>query len=72
MTSTLKGAVLFANNGEKDPLIKKVHHPNPKSKFDWFDAVEKIDVTTPYAKQVWTTEVIKRDKLFLDKLGVSL
>ena len=40
--------------------------------FDWFDAVEKVDVTTPYAKQVWTTEVIERDKLFLEKLGVDL
>ncbi len=40
--------------------------------FDWFDAVEKVDVTTPYAKQVWTTEVIARDKMFLEKLGVEL
>ena len=40
--------------------------------FDWFDAVEKVDVTTPYAKQVWTTEVIERDKMFLEKLGVDL
>ena len=40
--------------------------------FDWFDAVEKVDVTTPYAKQVWTTEVIERDKMFLEKLGVEL
>lgn len=40
--------------------------------FDWFDAVEKIDVTTPYSKQVWTTETIERDRLFLDKLGIEL
>lgn len=40
--------------------------------FDWFDAVEKIDVTTPYAKQTWTTEVKERDQMFLSKLGVEL
>ena len=40
--------------------------------FDWFDAVEKIDVTTPYARQTWTTEVIERDRMFLGKLGVKL
>lgn len=40
--------------------------------FDWFDAVEKIDVTTPYAKQIWTTEAIARDQLFLNRLGVEL
>ena len=39
---------------------------------DWFDAAEKVDVTTPYAKQVWTAEVIARDKMFLEKLGVEL
>ena len=40
--------------------------------FDWFDAVEKIDVTTPYARQTWTTEAIERDRMFLNKLGVEL
>jgi transposase len=40
--------------------------------FDWYDAIEKIDVATPYAKQTWTTEVIERDQLFLKKLGISL
>ena len=38
----------------------------------WFDAVEKVDVTMPYAKKVWTTEVIERDKLFIEKLGIAL
>ena len=40
--------------------------------FEWFDAIEKVDVTTPYAKQIWTTEIIERDKLFLKKLGIEL
>lgn len=40
--------------------------------FEWFDAVEKTDITTPYAKKTWTTEIIERDKLFLEKLGIEL
>ena len=31
--------------------------------FNLFDAVEKVDVTTPYSKQVWTTEVIERKRI---------
>lgn len=40
--------------------------------FDWFDAVEKMDVTTEYAQRTWTTEAIQRDKMFLERLGVTL
>ena len=39
---------------------------------DWFDAVEKPEVSTPYARQTWTTEMIERDRLFLNMLGVNL
>lgn len=35
-------------------------------------AVEKIDVTTPYVRQMWTTEAIERDQMFLNRLGVEL
>ena len=40
--------------------------------FEWFDAMEKIDICSPYYKKIWTTEVIERDKLFLSKLGIDL
>ena len=39
---------------------------------DAFLSTGALIVTTPYAKQVWTTEVIARDKMFLEKLGVGL
>ena len=49
-----------------------LNHTSIQEIFDWFDAVEKVDVTTPYAKRIWTTETIARDKLFLEQLGVTL
>ncbi|MCR5605094.1 MAG: transposase [Lachnospiraceae bacterium] len=75
--------VLGVKNGEHDHDLKANIDKEKRLKnwldntsiqeiFDWFDAVEKVDVSTPYAKQVWTTEVIERDRLFLEKLGVSL
>ena len=38
--------------------------------FDWFDAIQKTEVTTTMAKTRWNTETIERDRLFLSKLGV--
>ena len=38
---------------------------------DWFDAVERVEVISPYAREKWTTDVIERDTLFLEKLGVK-
>lgn len=60
-------------NLDKEKKLKTWIENNPIQEiFDWFDAVEKIDVTTSYAKQTWTTEVIERDRMFLNKLGVEL
>ena len=39
--------------------------------FDWFDCVETTVVTTEAGKFRWSTESIKRDKLFLTLLGMS-
>ena len=39
--------------------------------FDWFDCVETTVVTTEAGKFRWSTEAIKRDKLFLSLLGMS-
>ena len=40
--------------------------------FNCFDAVEKVNVTTPYASKTWAAEVMKRDNLFLEQLGTEL
>ena len=38
----------------------------------WFDTVEGVTVSSKILSKRWTTEITKRDKMFLDKLGVSL
>jgi transposase len=38
----------------------------------WFDTVESVKVSTKLLSKRWTTEITQRDKLFLDKLGVTL
>ncbi len=37
---------------------------------DWFDARQEISVNTRMGKQRWKTEIIERDRLFLERLGV--
>ena len=36
----------------------------------WFDAVQETTVKTNVGRKRWQTEIIKRDRLFLEKLGV--
>ena len=38
----------------------------------WFDTVEGINVSSKLSSKRWSTEITTRDKLFLDKLGVTL
>jgi hypothetical protein len=38
--------------------------------FDWFDAVQETTVDSAMGKARWRTETIKRDRLFLTRLGV--
>lgn len=63
---------LKANLDKEKQLKTWLENNSIQEIFDWFDAVEKIDVTTPYARQTWTTETIERDRMFLNKLGVEL
>ena len=37
----------------------------------WFDAVEEVHVSSKLLSRRWTTEITARDRLFLDKLGVT-
>jgi len=36
----------------------------------WFDAYETTTVSTTVANRRWNSETTKRDRLFLDKLGM--
>jgi len=38
----------------------------------WFDTIEGVKVSSKLSSKRWSTEVTTRDKLFLDKLGVTL
>lgn len=38
----------------------------------WFDAVEGVKVSSKLTAKRWTTEISLRDRLFLDKMGVTL
>ena len=38
----------------------------------WFDTVEGVNVSSKLLSKRWTTEITQRDRMFLDKLGISL
>jgi transposase len=38
----------------------------------WFDAIEGVKVSSKILSKRWTTEITKRDRMFLEKLGVPL
>ena len=76
-------SILGVKNGDekhdlKDNLTKEkalknwLNNKSIQEIFEWFDAIEKTDVSTPFAKKTWTTETIDRDKLFFQKLGIKL
>ena len=56
-------------------LEKKLRHWLEESSIhtvlQWFDTVEGIRLSSKLATKRWTTEITQRDKLFLEKLGIS-
>ena len=38
----------------------------------WFDTVERVEVSNKLKSKRWTTEITSRDSLYLEKLGVSI
>ena len=38
----------------------------------WFDTVERVEVSTKLTTKRWSTEITLRDRLFLEKLGVPM
>ena len=38
----------------------------------WFDAYETTEVSTAVSKRIWNIETTKRDRLFLEKLGMQM
>ena len=38
--------------------------------FQWFEVVEEVKLSSKLLSKRWTTEITKRNRMFLDKLGV--
>lgn len=56
-------------NAEK-ALLNWLNKTSMVKILDWFDARQETSVNTKFGRTRWTTEIIERDKLFLQYLGV--
>ena len=48
----------------------KQHADGTRSR-EWFDTVEEVRISSKLRAKRWTTEITKRDRLFLQKLGIG-
>ena len=48
----------------------KQHADGTRSR-EWFDTVEEVRISSKLRAKRWTTEITKRDRLFLQKLGIA-
>jgi transposase len=78
----LKGS-LGVETGDKDHDTKKWLQEEQKLKswlsntplyiqLQWFDTVERVDLSVKLKNKRWTTEITERDAIYLEKLGVSI
>jgi hypothetical protein len=58
------------NLKEEKALLNWVDNMSIERLFAWFDCIEETKVCTNMGKYRWRTETIKRDRLFLSRLGV--
>jgi hypothetical protein len=58
------------NLKEEKSLLNWLNSMSIERLFAWFDCIEETKVNTSMSKYRWRTETIKRDQLFLSKLGV--
>ena len=56
------------NLGKK--LLTWLEHNSLQLILKWFDPVETVTISNTLARKRWTTEFTKRDKLFLEQLGM--
>lgn len=52
-------------------LLSWLEHNSIQTVLRWFDTVETVTVTNAIARRRWSAEVTKRDKLFLQLLGLT-
>ena len=62
---------LKANLDLENKLATWLKNSSVHQILNWFDTIEKVQVVTDKTAKSWVTESTKRDRLFLEKMGIS-
>ena len=57
--------------GKKQKLLTWLNKQSLFTLLSWFDAIEEINVSSQIKAKRWNTEILERDRMFLDMLGVK-
>ncbi len=57
--------------GKKQKLLTWLNKQSLFTLLSWFDAIEEINVSSQIKAKRWKTEILERDRMFLDLLGVT-
>ncbi len=57
--------------GKKQKLLTWLNGLSLHELLDWFDAIENTEVSTQIRSVRWSTEILERDRMFLELLGVA-
>ena len=58
--------------GKKQKLLTWLNSMSLQDILSWFDAIEMTEVSSQIKARRWNTEVLERDKIFLQMLGVEI
>ena len=56
----------------EEKLLRWMENTPVYLQLQWFDTVEEVRVSSELHNKRWNTEVIARDTLYLEKLGVTI
>lgn len=58
--------------GKKQKLLTWLNSMSLQDILAWFDAIEMVEVSSQIKERRWNTEVLERDRMFLEMLGVNI
>lgn len=58
--------------GKKQKLLTWLNSMSLQETLSWFDAIEMVEVSSQIKDRRWNTEVLERDRMFLEMLGVDI
>ena len=58
--------------GKKQKLLTWLNSMSLQDILSWFDAIEMTEVSSQIKARRWNTEVLERDKIFLQMLGIEI